>query len=99
MANYTTNTSDKKKKTAFIWWAVGLLGLLGLEYFYVCKFKKCFVRAFFGILYASVIVMLIQEEPSMIPVAIIMWAVVAIPNLFRILCGVFKDNVGEPLRK
>jgi restriction system protein len=35
MANYTTHTSDKKKKTALTLCCIGLAGIGGLHYFYV----------------------------------------------------------------
>lgn len=40
MPKYTTATSDKKKKTALKWWAIGCLGLFGIENFYVGKSKR-----------------------------------------------------------
>lgn len=44
MANYTTLTSDKSKKTALILCAVG--GIFGLHYFYVGKIGKGFLYLF-----------------------------------------------------
>lgn len=44
MANYTTQTSDKSKKTAMICCLLGLIGLGGIHYFYVGRIGK-------GILY------------------------------------------------
>lgn len=40
MANYVTNTSDKKKGTALILCLLGYVGLGGLHYFYVGKIGK-----------------------------------------------------------
>lgn len=97
MANYTTSASDKKKKTAMIFWAVGLLGLLGLENFYVGKMKAGFIRLGIGLICVMGIYAIITET-STGPVWLIIWAVVSLPNLFKILMGVFKDNVGAPLR-
>lgn len=44
MANYVTNTSDKKKGTALILCCIGFIGIGGLHYFYVGRIGK-------GILY------------------------------------------------
>ena len=49
MPKYTTTTSDKKKKTALKWWAIGCLGIFGLENFYVGKIKKGIIRFTIGI--------------------------------------------------
>lgn len=97
MANYTTGTSDKKKKTALIFWLIGIVGLLGLEYFYVGKIKKGFIRLIVGILFAMAIYAILTTTQSG-PVWIIFWAIISLPNLARISIGIFKDNVGHPLR-
>lgn len=98
MANYTSNTSDKKKKTAIIWWAVGFLGLVGLEYFYVGKIKAGLIRAIVGIFLLLVMYAMVGTE-QMVPLSFLIWAIAAIPDLVRILLGTFKDNVGQPLRQ
>ena len=38
-----------KKKTALKWWAIGCLGLFGIENFYVGKIKKGIIRFVIGI--------------------------------------------------
>lgn len=98
MAKYTTNTSDKRKKTTLVWWAVGLLGLLGLEYFYVGKLKVGFGRLCIGLLLVASMYAMAGTE-AMVPISLIVWAVAAIPDLVRILLGMFKDNVGQPIRE
>lgn len=97
MANYVTNTSDKKKKTALVFWAIGALGLFGLEYFYVGKMKKGAIRMIVGVFLILCLFAMKGTEGS-IPLSIVIWAIAALPNLFRILLGIFKDNVGQPLR-
>ena len=44
MANYTTITSDKSKKTAMILCAIGFLGLGGLHDFYLGNFGKGIIK-------------------------------------------------------
>lgn len=97
MANYVSNTSDRKKKIAIIWWAIGLLGLFGLEYFYVGKLKIGFIRIVVGIFLILSLYAMAGTE-AVVPISIILWAIAAIPDLLRILLGVFKDNVGQPIR-
>jgi hypothetical protein len=98
MANYTTNTSDKKKRTVLLFWLVGALGLFGLEYFYVCKFKKGIIRLLIG-LFALIAMVAMKGEEMFIPVSLLFWAILALPNLFKILFGAFRDNVGQPIRE
>ena len=98
MANYTTNTSDKKKKTALAFWAIGALGVLGLENFYVGKIKNGLLHTFFGLLVIMSMVALAGNE-ALIPMSIVLWAIAALPNLLKLLLGVFKDNVGSPIRR
>lgn len=75
MANYVTNTSDKKKGTALI--LCIFLGWMGAHYFYVGRIGRGIVSLltfnFIGI----------------------GWIV----DIFKILLGSFKDNVGNPLRQ
>lgn len=98
MANYTTNTSNKRKKTAILWWAIGVMGILGIENFYVGKLKNGVIRFFVGMcVLLSFYAM--GEFDGKIPVTIIMWAILSLPNLFKILLGVFRDNVGTALRE
>lgn len=99
MANYTTGTSDKKKKKAIKWWLFGLIGLLGFEYFYVGKIKAGLIKLVIGLLCAIGFYAIFTEEPETAPVAIIIWLILALPNLFRLLLGTFRDNVGNALRE
>lgn len=97
MANYTTNTSDKKKCTALLFWAIGGLGLFGFEYYYVVKIKAGIIKSVIGIIVVLSFVAMRGTE-AQIPISIIFWLVISLPNLFKILVGTFKDNVGQPLR-
>lgn len=98
MSQYTTNTSDKKKKKAILFWVIGLLGLFGFEYFYVGKIKIGMIRLIIGI-FITLSFYAMNGTDAAIPVSFIIWAVVSLPNLFRIRFGVFKDNVNAPLRE
>lgn len=97
MSQYTTNTSDKKKVKALRWWLIGCIGLLGLENFYVGKVKNGIVRLILGLCVLSAIAQ-IFFTPEVIA-GILLWAIIAFPNFIRIKMGVFKDNVGDPLRE
>lgn len=107
MSQYTTNTSDRKKKTATLWWTIGAVGLLGLEYLYVGKIKKGIVKMLFGfcvlIAFATVIstpqASMEADKGGAIAAMVIMWAIFAVPNFVRIKLGVFRDNVGAALRE
>lgn len=98
MSQYTTNTSDKKKATALKWWAIGLLGVFGFEYFYVGKIKKGIIRSIIGV-FVVLAIFSMSGSGAAIPVSIIFWAVSAVPNLFKILFGTFRDNVNAALRE
>ncbi len=98
MARYSTNTSDKSKKVALLFWLLGGIGILGLENIYVCKFKKGAIRILFGI-FILLAIYAMKEEPAAIPVGLIFWAIVSLPNFFKIIFGIFRDNVGAPLRQ
>lgn len=98
MANYTTSTSDKKKKTALIWWLVGAVGVLGIENFYVGRLKNGALRVLVG-LCALMSFYAMDGFEGRIPLTIVMWAIIALPNLFKLLLGVFRDNVGAALRE
>lgn len=74
MANYVTNTSDKRKKTALI--LCIFLGFFGAHYFYVGRWGKGLLYLFTGGLF------------------FIGW----LTDIFVILTGKFRDNVGVPLR-
>lgn len=98
MANYTSNTSDKRKKTALIWWLIGGIGLFGFEYFYVGKIKAGLIKTVLGIFIIVCIVAMNGTEPQ-VPMGILFWLIFSIPNLVRLALGVFKDNVGQNLRQ
>ena len=75
MANYTTQTSDKSKKTALL--LCIFLGWCGAHYFYVGRIGRGFVYLFTcGVFFIG-------------------WIV----DIFTILLGKFRDNVGVPLRE
>ena len=97
MANYVTNTSDKSKKTALAFWAVGGLGLFGFENYYVLKIKRGLLHTLWGIMVCMAIYAATGDEMQ-IPLGILFWAFSSLPNLFKLLFGVFKDNVGQNLR-
>lgn len=99
MPKYTTATSDKKKKTALKWWAIGFLGLFGVENFYVGKIKKGIIRFIVGIFILLSLYAIGGDFEGRVPVCIVFWAIAALPNFFKIVMGVFRDNVGEPLRE
>ena len=100
-ANYVSSTSDKSKKVALIFWLVGLLGIMGLENFYVGKIKKGAIHAVLGILFGAAAITGIAEEGFAMGMVLfaLTWAIFALPNLIKLLMGVFRDNVGNPLRK
>lgn len=98
MPKYTTTTSDKKKKNALKWWAIGCLGIFGLENFYVGKIKKGIIRFIIGV-FILLSFYAMNGSEARVPVSIIFWAIAALPNFFKIVMGVFRDNVGEPLRE
>ena len=100
MANkYATNTSSKKKKTALIVWAVGCLGLLGLENFYVGKIKNGLIHFVLGFFASFLVFILLKGESDEVVLGVALWAICAVPNLVKLLLGTFRDNVGEPLRQ
>lgn len=74
MANYVTQTSDKKKWTAFFLCLLG--GVFGLHQFYVGRYGRGFLYIFtFGLFFIG-----------------------STCDLWKILIGKFRDNVGTPLR-
>lgn len=74
MANYVTNTSDKKKGTALLLCILG--GFFWLHQYYVGKIGMGLVYTFTGGLFG------------------IGWFI----DIFRIISGSFRDNIGAPLR-
>lgn len=74
MANYVTQTSDKKKWTAFFLCLFG--GIFGLHLFYVGRYGR-------GLLYIFTVGLFMLGS---------------IRDLWHILIGKFRDNVGAPLR-
>lgn len=98
MSQYTTNTSDKKKKKALLFWAIGCIGILGFEYFYVGRIKNGIIRLIIGV-FILLSFSAMQGTDSAFPVTFIFWAIAALPNLFRIFFGVFRDNTNVALRE
>ena len=102
MANYTTNASDKSKKIALKFWLIGVLGLLGLENFYVGKFKKGLQHVAVGVIYFMTVYVMISTKQyglEYLAALAVFWMIISLPNLFKILLGVFKDNLDQPLRQ
>lgn len=115
MANYVTQTSDKSRDVALQKWKKGCFGVFGLENFYVGKIGRGLVHFVVGIFFFpiefSVIAALFSESSSIpsgeMPVyilsALIMivgfWAILAVPNLYRLKMGTFRDNIGAVLRE
>lgn len=106
MASYTTPTSDKSKLEALSWWRRGIFGFLGLEYFYVGKVKVGAIRSIIGSFLLLGMLSNIISSAKMglsgilawLLLTVIIWAISAMPNYYRIKIGVFRDNVGLPLR-
>ncbi len=97
MSQYVTNTSDKNRKTALRWWLIGCIGLLGFENFYVGKIKNGVIRLIVGFLVLSEIAQNMSGSDAY--VGIVLWAIIALPNWYRIKIGKFRDNVGNALRE
>lgn len=74
MANYVTNTSDKRRTTALL--LCIFFGWFGAHRYYVGKIGT-------GILYTFTAGLFFVG-----------WII----DIFKILLGTFKDNVGNPLR-
>jgi len=92
MANYGTITSDKKRKTALILCLLG--GFLGLHRLYVGKIKSGLIFLIIGL----VCVGSSFVDPVVLPSLLVMY-LFAIPDLVKILLGIYKDNVGAHLRE
>lgn len=99
MANYTTNTSDITKKQIMKAWAVGLLGMLGFQYFKVGRIKPGMVRLLIGVLFLGAFVFSLPDPKVPAPVFLIVPAILSIVDLIRIRLGVFRDNVGNTIRE
>ena len=75
MANFTSNASDKSKKTALLIWAIGALGFLGLENFYVGKIKNGLIHLIQGTIGLMTVYAISETAGSMvIPLSVICWA-------------------------
>ena len=107
MAVYTSGTSDIRKSKVLRSWTIGALGTLGFHYYAVGKIKKGIGRTLIGILGWAVLIALASDtdirahETWPLPV-IALLAILMIPaivDLIRILLGVFRDNVGSPVRE
>lgn len=100
MANFTSNASDKSKKTALLIWAIGALGFLGLENFYVGKIKNGLIHVVLGAVGLMTVYAISETAGNMvIPLSVICWAFFGGPNFVKLLLGSFRDNVGAPLRR
>ena len=109
MANYVTGTSDKTKAGCLKAWKMGLFGLLGFENFYVMKIKVGIIRALIG----AIVVMFgvtglyafttgtssLGSKIGFAFTVLVTWAVISIPNLYRISVGKFRDNVGYVVKE
>ncbi len=102
MATYTAQTSDRRKKKVLISWLIGFIGLLGFEYFYVGLIKKGLIRLILGLFMIGLFFAASDGTEAMTALRtmiIIVWIVLALFNLIRILLGIFRDNVGSPVRE
>lgn len=100
MSTYTTNTSDKTKSEALKWWKKGIFGFFGLEYFYVGKMKSGIVRVIIAVFFAlGFLAVLVKNGVASIPVFLVVWALLSLPNLYQLKMGTFKDNTGAILRE
>lgn len=105
MANYAARTSDRKKKDALRWWAIGCLGIFGLENFYVGKIKKGSIRIVIGFFALMCIISLLIPQTDDIPFPaklfsiLLIWAILGLPNFIKLKLGTFRDNVGAPVRE
>lgn len=96
MANYTTSTSDKSKKSAMIRL---VCGFVGLHLFYVGRIKAGLIRLIFGLLVWSLIITGIKDGDAAIAIAGVVFLIaVNVPDLIKLALGTFKDNVGNVLR-
>ena len=113
MSNYVTQTSDKSREEALRQWKRGCYGVLGTENFYVGKILRGVLHFaaglyFFVILFASAVAAILGLLSGLLPfydvLAIVtmvggIWAVIAVPNLYKIKMGKFRDNTGAFLRE
>lgn len=96
MANYTTSVSDKSKNKAI---KLLLCGGVGLHLFYVGKIKVGLIRLVLGILLWYLFITGITEgEIAMILGGIGFLVLFNLVDLFKLMLGTFKDNVGAVLR-
>lgn len=96
MANYTTSVSDKKKKTCLI---LLVAGFLGFHAFYVGKIKWGIIHFLLGSCFWAVIIDGIKTgESPMIAAGLVGLIAVCVPELFKILTGTYRDNIGNVIR-
>lgn len=104
MANYVTQTSDKSRAVALQKWKKGCFGVFGLETFYVGKIARGIGHFaaglfFFEFVFAALYGIFTEFNfAGIIPVSIY-WAILAVPNLYRLKMGTFRDNIGAVLRE
>lgn len=99
MSQYTTNTSDKSRRTAII---LLLCGGVGLHRLYVGRIKSGIIRLIVGFftwcfLFASASDA--EIGAAGIVTSVVILAVLNVPDLLALLFGSFRDNVGAPLRE
>ena len=96
MANYTSNVSDKSKSKAI---KLLLCGGVGFHLFYVGRIKAGLIRLVLGVLLWYLFIAGITEgEVAMIVSGIGFLVLFNLVDLFKLLLGTFKDNVGAVLR-
>ena len=98
MANYTTATSDKSKKTAIkkLW-----IGCIGLHLFYVGRIKAGIIRLVLGLIFWVGFILggIAAKEYTMPVVGVLLLVLVNLPDLIKLHLGKFQDNVGQYLRE
>lgn len=96
MANYTTQTSDKSKRTAK---KLLLCGGIGLHMFYVGRIKAGLVRFILGVLlWALFIDGIIEHNSPMITSGVFFLILLNVFDFIKLCLGKFRDNVGNYLR-
>ena len=95
MSQYTTNTSDKSKKSALV---RSLFGF-GLPYFYVGRIKNGIVGALISFFEWGVLITCIQNKETFCGIFIAVIIVTNLATTFTVMMGKFQDNIGNYLRE